>query len=46
MDELRRRVVSVVDDDYRVLESLESLLASSGFVVRLFYLGRRLHARL
>ncbi|CAN7748553.1 response regulator [Caballeronia sp. dw_19] len=36
MDELRRRVVSVVDDDYRVLESLESLLASSGFVVRLF----------
>ncbi|SOE95618.1 Response regulator receiver domain-containing protein [Burkholderia sp. D7] len=36
MDEPRRRVVAVVDDDYRVLESFESLLASSGFVVCLF----------
>jgi FixJ family two-component response regulator len=36
MDEPRQRVVAVVDDDYRVLESLESLLASAGFVVRLF----------
>jgi FixJ family two-component response regulator len=36
MDEPKQRVIAVVDDDYRVLESLESLLASAGFVVRLF----------
>ncbi|RFU49063.1 response regulator transcription factor [Paraburkholderia sp. DHOC27] len=36
MDESKRRIVAVVDDDYRVLESLESLLASSGLTVVLF----------
>jgi FixJ family two-component response regulator len=36
MDEPRRYVVAVVDNDYRVLESLESLLSSSGFVAYLF----------
>jgi FixJ family two-component response regulator len=29
-------VVAVVDDDYRVLESLEDLLESAGYSVRLF----------
>lgn len=29
-------VVAVVDDDYRILESLEALLESAGLVVRLF----------
>ncbi len=31
--------VAVVDDDYRVLESLESLLESAGHTVRLFSSG-------
>jgi len=31
-----KRTVAVVDDDYRVLESLESLLESAGHIVRLF----------
>jgi FixJ family two-component response regulator len=31
-----KSVVAVVDDDYRVLESLEDLLASAGYGVRLF----------
>jgi FixJ family two-component response regulator len=31
-----RSVVAVVDDDYRVLESLEDLLESAGYRVRLF----------
>ena len=29
-------VVAVVDDDYRVLESLDDLLVSAGYEVRLF----------
>jgi FixJ family two-component response regulator len=33
---LRRPVVAVVDDDLRVLESLEDLLESAGHSVRLF----------
>jgi FixJ family two-component response regulator len=33
---LPKPVVAVVDDDYRVLESLEDLLESAGYVVRLF----------
>jgi FixJ family two-component response regulator len=33
---LPKPVVAVVDDDYRVLESLEDLLESVGYVVRLF----------
>jgi FixJ family two-component response regulator len=32
-------VVAVVDDDHRVLESLDSLLASAGYVVRLYRSG-------
>lgn len=31
-----RFVIAVVDDDYRVLESLEELLASGGHTVRLY----------
>jgi FixJ family two-component response regulator len=31
-----KSVVAVVDDDYRVLESLEDLLESAGYGVRLF----------
>jgi FixJ family two-component response regulator len=33
---LPKPVVAVVDDDYRVLESLEDLLESAGYGVRLF----------
>ena len=33
---LGKPVVAVVDDDYRVLESLEDLLESAGYGVRLF----------
>jgi FixJ family two-component response regulator len=33
---LRKPVVAVVDDDYRVLESLEDLLESAGYGVLLF----------
>lgn len=31
-----KQVVAVIDDDYRVLESLEDLLESAGYGVRLF----------
>ncbi len=34
-----KRTVAVVDDDYRILESLESLLESAGHSVRLFSSG-------
>jgi FixJ family two-component response regulator len=34
-------VVAVVDDDYRVLESLEDLLESAGYEVRLFASAKR-----
>jgi FixJ family two-component response regulator len=34
-----KRTVAVVDDDYRILESLESLLESAGHTVRLFSSG-------
>jgi FixJ family two-component response regulator len=33
--------VAVVDDDYRVLESLEDLLESAGYAVRLFASARQ-----
>ena|ERR1700733_10650027 len=36
MTEAIKHTVAVVDDDYRVLESLESLLESAGYIVRLF----------
>ena len=36
MTNLRRSVVAIVDDDYRVLESLEELLESAGHSVRPF----------
>jgi FixJ family two-component response regulator len=36
MTNLRRSIVAVVDDDYRVLESLEELLESAGHSVRPF----------
>jgi FixJ family two-component response regulator len=36
MTEAIRRTIAVVDDDYRILESLESLLESAGHVVHLF----------
>lgn len=36
MSSLAKPVVAVVDDDYRVLESLEDLLESAGYGVRLF----------
>jgi FixJ family two-component response regulator len=36
MTDAIKRTVAVVDDDYRVLESLESLLESAGHTVRLF----------
>jgi FixJ family two-component response regulator len=36
MTDATRRTVAVVDDDYRILESLESLLESAGHTVRLF----------
>jgi FixJ family two-component response regulator len=36
MANLRRSIVAVVDDDYRVLESLEELLESAGHSVRPF----------
>ena len=36
MTSLAKPVVAVVDDDYRVLESLEDLLESAGYNVRLF----------
>jgi FixJ family two-component response regulator len=32
----RNRVIAIVDDDPRVLESLENLLESAGYVVRMF----------
>jgi FixJ family two-component response regulator len=34
-------IVAVVDDDYRVLESLEDLLESAGYGVRLFASARQ-----
>ena len=36
MGDLLRTVVGVVDDDHRVLESIEDLLESAGYSVRLF----------
>ena len=39
---MRERVVAVVDDDTRVLESLENLLESAGHTVRLFTSARAL----
>lgn len=36
MKPMRQRVVAVVDDDIRVLESLEDLLESAGHTVHLF----------
>jgi FixJ family two-component response regulator len=36
MTSLRRTLVAVVDDDFRVLESLEELLVSAGHAVRPF----------
>lgn len=39
-----RSVVAVVDDDQRVLESLEDLLESAGYEVRLFSSGSSLLA--
>ena len=36
MKPVRERVIAVVDDDTRVLESLEDLLESAGHTVRLF----------
>ena len=36
MCQLAKPVVAVVDDDYRVLESLQDLLESAGYEVRLF----------
>jgi FixJ family two-component response regulator len=36
MTDAIRRTIAVVDDDYRILESLESLLESAGHVVHLF----------
>ena len=36
MTDAIRRTIAVVDDDYRILESLESLLESAGHTVRLF----------
>jgi FixJ family two-component response regulator len=36
MKSMRERVVAVVDDDTRVLESLENLLESAGHMVHLF----------
>jgi FixJ family two-component response regulator len=38
-DPQSRAVVAVVDDDHRVLESLDNLLASVGYVVRLYPSG-------
>jgi FixJ family two-component response regulator len=35
-DDPRRSIIAVVDDDPRILGSLESLLESAGYVVRLF----------
>ena len=35
-----KRTIAVVDDDYRILESLESLLESAGHSVRLSPSGR------
>jgi FixJ family two-component response regulator len=34
--QLAKPVVAVVDDDYRILESLQDLLESAGYEVRLF----------
>lgn len=39
MTNVMKRTIAVVDDDYRILESLESLLESAGHVVRLFPSG-------
>jgi FixJ family two-component response regulator len=36
MTDIVKAIVAVVDDDYRILESLESLLESAGHIVRLF----------
>jgi FixJ family two-component response regulator len=39
--QLAKPVVAVVDDDYRILESLEDLLESAGYGVRLFASARQ-----
>ena len=39
MTDVVKRNIAVVDDDYRILESLESLLESAGHVVHLFSSG-------
>ena len=36
VDDIRKPIVAVVDDDPRVLESIESVLASAGHDVRVF----------
>lgn len=38
---LAKPMVAVIDDDYRVLESLEDLLESAGYGVRLFASARQ-----
>jgi FixJ family two-component response regulator len=40
MSEVRKPVVAVVDDDLRVLESLEDLLESDGYCTRTFLSAR------
>ena len=35
-DDFHRSIIAVADDDQRILESLESLLESAGYAVRLF----------
>jgi FixJ family two-component response regulator len=40
MSEVRKPVVAVVDDDHRVLESLEDLLESGGYSTRTFMSAR------
>ena len=42
MAESTRAIVAVVDDDYRILESLEELLESAGHSVRLYASARDL----
>jgi FixJ family two-component response regulator len=41
VDSRAKPIVAVVDDDTRVLESLEDLLESAGYAVRLFASARR-----
>lgn len=41
MTSTAKPIVAVIDDDYRVLESLEDLLESAGYGVRLFASARQ-----